>query len=241
MTPKSDHEEDMSMEEILASIRKFVTDSPPEDPKQRVYGGDLAGSIVVPPTGHVPTGHASRGHAMERRQGGNYAQQAIEPSSLSAPQYGADVLELKSPLSPTRTSPDPSAEWGASTLPTRSLSQLGQEEAIITLTNPIDQKKGEKFSRFSAKPSPVGDQEASLGSSHAVTASANSLSRLAQVSKSALDKKLPNPADQRDITLDRFIQDMVRPMIKVWIDTHLPSLVEEMVAKEIKRITSHLK
>lgn len=237
MTPKSDHEEDMSMEEILASIRKFVTDSPSEDPKQRVYGSDLAESIVVPPTGSAPIS----GHAMERRHGGSYVQQEIEPSSISAPQYEPDVLELKSPIFPTRANSESPAEWGASTPSIRSLPHGGQEESIITLTNPIDQKKGEKFSRFSVKTPPVVDQEGSLGSSHAVTASANSLSRLAQVSKSALHKKTSNLIDQRDITLDQLIQDMVRPMIKVWIDTHLPSLVEEMVAKEIKRITSHLK
>ena len=111
----------------------------------------------------------------------------------------------------------------------------------MMLTNPIDAKKGERLSRFPPRTSPVVEQEASLGSSHAVTASANSLSRLAQASKTAAHKKASTLADQRDLTLDQLIQDMIRPMIKLWIDTHLPSLVEEMVAKEIKRITSHLK
>lgn len=234
MTPRSDHEEDMSMEEILASIRKFVTDSPSEDSRQKVYKGDLASSVVIPPVGHgqeavysQPTSRKASPPSYEPYDGERPRQPAARSPQRTTPPYEPDILELKSPILPARSNV--------------SGRQIGQEESIMTLTHAVDAKKNERVGRFSGRIShPVG-QETNLGSSDALEASANSLSRLAQVSKSAVQKKTVNLADQRDLTLDQLIQDMIRPMIKLWIDANLPSLVEEMVAKEIKRITNHLK
>jgi len=238
MTPRSDQEEDMSMEEILASIRKFVTDSPSENPRQKVYKGDLADSVVIPPAGHTAgrgqeavysqqTHRQASSPSYEPYDEGHPQQPAVRSSQRTTPQYEADILELKSPILPSRSNV--------------SGGQIGSEESIMTLTHAVDAKKGERAGRFSSRMSQSVGQETNLGSSHALEASANSLSRLAQVSKSTIQKKTLNLADQRDLTLDQLIQDMIRPMIKLWIDTNLPSLVEEMVAKEIKRITNHLK
>ena len=50
MTPKSDHDEDMSMDEILASIRKFVADNPHDDSyKQEVPKRNRQESTAVRP------------------------------------------------------------------------------------------------------------------------------------------------------------------------------------------------
>lgn len=38
-------------------------------------------------------------------------------------------------------------------------------------------------------------------------------------------------------TMEEVVMDALRPMLKDWLDTNLPPLVEEMVAKEISRIT----
>jgi cell pole-organizing protein PopZ len=38
-------------------------------------------------------------------------------------------------------------------------------------------------------------------------------------------------------TLDDVVTEALRPMLKAWLDTNLPPLVEGMVAKEIARIT----
>ena len=47
MTPRSDPEEDMSMEEILASIRKFVSENPQEEAyQQRNHKGEISDSVA---------------------------------------------------------------------------------------------------------------------------------------------------------------------------------------------------
>jgi cell pole-organizing protein PopZ len=228
MTPKSDHEEDMSMEEILASIRKFVTDNPTEDPhKQRVYKGDLTESVVIPPVNY----------ALSRAPLENPPPRMAAPSSaIPTRQQEPEILNLRNPI-PAGLSQDSAYEGRE---PTAAIqSQAYQEESIMTLTNPLGSKRPEKLGRQPAKSAHLPEHEENLVSPQAMSASANSLSRLAQATKFAPKRSFSSLADQRNVTLDQLIQDMIRPMIKQWIDTHLPSLVEEMVAKEIKRITKH--
>jgi uncharacterized protein len=38
-------------------------------------------------------------------------------------------------------------------------------------------------------------------------------------------------------TLEGLVREMLRPMLKDWLDSHLPDLVEQMVAREISRIS----
>jgi uncharacterized protein len=40
-----------------------------------------------------------------------------------------------------------------------------------------------------------------------------------------------------ETSLEGLTRDLLRPMLKEWLDANLPSLVEGMVAKEIERIT----
>ncbi|WP_088182638.1 DUF2497 domain-containing protein [Sphingobium sp. Z007] len=59
----------------------------------------------------------------------------------------------------------------------------------------------------------------------------------ARHSLSALSAMLVAPKDGQDNTLDGLVRSMLKPMLKDWLDQRLPALVEEMVAKEIARIT----
>jgi len=38
-------------------------------------------------------------------------------------------------------------------------------------------------------------------------------------------------------TLEGLVRDMLQPMLKSWLDANLPEIVEQMVAREIARIT----
>ncbi|MDP1026500.1 DUF2497 domain-containing protein [Sphingomonas sp. KR1UV-12] len=69
--------------------------------------------------------------------------------------------------------------------------------------------------------------------------------RTAQASRSALDN-LTRLVAQPDVTaaernddgsLEGVVRSMLRPMLRDWLDTNLPAMVEEMVASEIARIT----
>lgn len=59
----------------------------------------------------------------------------------------------------------------------------------------------------------------------------------ARQSLSALSSMLVTPTEGDGNTLEGLVRAMLKPMLKKWLDARLPQLVEEMVAKEIARIT----
>ena len=44
------------------------------------------------------------------------------------------------------------------------------------------------------------------------------------------------PADPTHNAIEAMVSDMIRPMLKEWLDANLPRVVEKMVAKEIARL-----
>lgn len=65
-------------------------------------------------------------------------------------------------------------------------------------------------------------------------------SETAQASRAALDalsRLVVKPGVPSDTTLESLVRDMLRPMLREWIDAKLPGVVETMVGREIARIT----
>ncbi|HVI97906.1 MAG TPA: DUF2497 domain-containing protein [Sphingomonas sp.] len=62
----------------------------------------------------------------------------------------------------------------------------------------------------------------------------------AQASRGALEslsKLIVKPEVAGTDTLQGLVEQMLRPMLRDWLDAHLPELVEKMVSREITRIT----
>jgi len=55
-----------------------------------------------------------------------------------------------------------------------------------------------------------------------------------------LSKLLIRSDDGPSNTLEGLVREMLRPMLKEWLDAHLPELVESMVKREIDRITGRV-
>lgn len=62
----------------------------------------------------------------------------------------------------------------------------------------------------------------------------SSLEALAALS---MPGKAPQIVRSGETSLEGLVREMLRPMLKNWLDENLPSLVEQMVANEIRRIT----
>ena len=73
-------------------------------------------------------------------------------------------------------------------------------------------------------------EEAGLMSSNVAAASRERLSAL-----SALRQRSDLPTDTGP--LDAVVREMLRPMLKAWLDENLPAIVEQLVTREIARIT----
>lgn len=62
-----------------------------------------------------------------------------------------------------------------------------------------------------------------------------------QATRGALDslsRLFVKPEPESDGTLEGLVRDMLRPMLSAWLDANLPPLVEQMVAREIAKITA---
>ncbi|MGK6320166.1 DUF2497 domain-containing protein [Sphingomonas sp. DT-204] len=52
-----------------------------------------------------------------------------------------------------------------------------------------------------------------------------------------LSRMVVKPGVAGSDTLEGLVREMLRPMLREWLDTHLPEIVEAMVAREIARIS----
>jgi cell pole-organizing protein PopZ len=86
-----------------------------------------------------------------------------------------------------------------------------------------------------AVPAPVIPTEEELVSAASADAARQSLEALtAAVAPPATPAPAPAAAGR---SMEDVVLDALRPMLKDWLDTNLPAMVEAMVAKEIGRIT----
>lgn len=101
---------------------------------------------------------------------------------------------------------------------------------------------------FPAPPPPVARTPAREAMHHAASAAASVESaadtilsdRAAQASSRSLDtlaKMVVRPETPGSDTLEGLVRELLRPMLRDWLDAHLPAMVETMVAREISRIT----
>lgn len=81
---------------------------------------------------------------------------------------------------------------------------------------------------------PMPDELVSARSADAARQSLEALSAAIAPAAAAPAPAGPAPGAR---TMEDVVLDALRPMLKEWLDTNLPSLVEAMVAKEISRIT----
>lgn len=120
----------------------------------------------------------------------------------------------------------------------------GEKEAVMAERAPdimasseatgCEQTRDETVRNEAARDEAARDEAASPGilSDRSAQAARESLSHL-----SAL---LVRPEEGESNTLEGLVREMLRPMLKDWMEAHLPELVESMVKREIDRIVGRL-
>lgn len=86
-------------------------------------------------------------------------------------------------------------------------------------------------------PAPKAEAEDAILSDNALNAAAASLTRLAQA-EIMIDHK--HASGTGSVTLEDVVKEMLRPMMKSWLDENLPPLVERMVRREIERMSKRV-
>lgn len=123
-----------------------------------------------------------------------------------------------------------------------------EEEAVMAMAaRPGASAKAEgkpaKASRVrpaAATPAPSAEPAAATAVMSVMSVMSDTSADAARESLVNLSKLLVRSDDGPSNTLEGLVREMLRPMLKEWLDAHLPELVETMVKREIDRITGRV-
>jgi uncharacterized protein len=147
-------------------------------------------------------------------------------SAPATPDTGDDVLELTQPVAeappePPRAAAQPApAPQPAPDIP--SLQQLGDLDVSERAAPPAPAPA--PAAAAPAAPPPASE---ALVSSQTADAAAAHFGQLAQ--------SIAMPAAGR--TLEDLVREMLRPLLKEWLDQHLPEIVQARVQAEVERVS----
>ena len=80
----------------------------------------------------------------------------------------------------------------------------------------------------------AAETEGNLASTETVAAASNSVGAL----KKALSERHATVYKTASISLEDIVREEVRPVMKEWLDSHLPAIVERLVRAEIERVVA---
>ena len=100
-----------------------------------------------------------------------------------------------------------------------------EDEAVLELRDPVEEQSAP---RPAAAATPAPRTEPIL-SERAVEATRGPLEALSRI--------VVKPEVAGSDTLEGLVREMLKPMLREWLDANLPQIVEAMVAREITRIT----
>ncbi|MBA3677173.1 MAG: DUF2497 domain-containing protein [Sphingosinicella sp.] len=92
--------------------------------------------------------------------------------------------------------------------------RLAEDDDVLELSDPVSEENG-------------------IISNDAATSSRQALAALAEARRNEETEAGTGPGGP----LDSVVREMLRPMLKQWLDENLPDIVEELVTREIARIT----
>jgi cell pole-organizing protein PopZ len=151
------------------------------------------------------------------------------PAPFSRPANAPVELLLRRRLAPPAetTSPSPSAVEPAPAAEPAP-AEPAQSAPAIEVAQAAPAVKPAK-SAPAADPVPSPPVADPILSSRAADASRGSLD--------ALSRLVVKPEVAGSDSLEGLVREMLRPMLREWLDSHLPAMVETMVSREIARIT----
>ncbi|GGA48839.1 DUF2497 domain-containing protein [Sphingomonas psychrolutea] len=128
------------------------------------------------------------------------------------------------------------AKRPARTLPARSDPAPFGHDEILELSEPAPEPEpdhpvpAQAEASIAVAPPPIAGPADSILSERTAVATRGPLD--------ALSRMIVKPEVAGSDTLEGMVREMLRPMLRDWLDANLPPMVETMVAREIERITN---
>jgi uncharacterized protein len=201
-----------TMEEILASIRRIIADddtgkAPPRAAEPVPPAAARPDPVPPPPVASVTPLPPVAEPVAQQAQ---FEPPALELEEEPLPDElpASDVLELTESMA----APEPP--------PTGGFQTIDGESDLVFEDRPIEP---EPAPAIASRAEPVEDPLISANTTAAVDSAFNTLAHTVLV--------------QNARTLEDLVREMLRPLLKTWLDDNLPRLVERLVRAEIERVS----
>lgn len=235
--PAKSHEP--SMEEILASIRRIIAD---DDSK-------AGPAPVEPPPAPKPVAVAAA------------ALPPIPPMPVMPPPPSPMEFLREIPPAPPKAVQPPPEEESVDILELTDAMRAPEPEPLAGQFTTVEAQPDVVFAESPPEPEPVVEPEPEPEMQEPVIAiverpasdhleeARQTLSEQMEIDRPLLSRQATAAVDtafaslthtvlsQNARTLDDLVKEMLRPMLKSWLDDNLPSLVERMVRAEIERVS----
>lgn len=200
--PKSQQEP--SMEEILASIRRIIS----EDDAETDEASDAA---------------------PEDAEAASPAGSEAEPQDAAEPgQAGDDVLDLTEVVD-EESSLDPESDGYD--------MELTDDSDLVEVVESVEEPEPEPIEVAAApEPAPAAPPPSDDGLISPPPAS-EATSQFSALAAAVAGDRLGQAMGVGARTIEDLVKEVMRPMIKEWLDAHLPELVERLVGREIDRMS----
>jgi len=216
------------MEEILASIRRIIADDDANKTAQREAEAPKPAVRIEAAPEPLPPVAAPPPSVAEIRAEPPPPPPAAAPAPIEAAadeDQGPDILDLTESMAAPMPQPAPNVEPAPEFRKIDGHSDVGFDDPLEEPA--MQDAAAEVRSHFSHEPVRRDDEERgrllSSATSAAVDSAFNSLAQTVLV--------------QNARTLEDLVREMLRPMLKSWLDDNLPSMVERLVRTEIERVS----
>lgn len=216
MTTEQREQQEPSMEEILSSIRRIIAD---EESEEGTSEDDDLGAAEA-----QADALNEDADALAQAAGDEEPEDVLELTKVV--RDGGEVVDLRAeeagdaPVEEDEPAAEPEIELAA-------LDQAADEEPVAT---PSETPKQEDPRAVDTKSATIGPELVSASAAGAVSGA------FAKLNDALRTPPEESVADGSGRSVEQFVEDMVRPMLKEWLDDNLTPIVERLVQKEIQKI-----
>jgi cell pole-organizing protein PopZ len=237
--------EQPSMEEILASIRRIIAEDAATPPAAPAAPAEAAAEEVLEltemvkddgtvvslsagakaPAAPSPPDLKTAAGSMAQKKPASAEAPRVEPPPPAAPLVEAPPprVDAAIELGTRHKQPEPKP-----TPPPIAAGEMSLELTEVEPEAPAD-----------TPPGAAAAAEEHLISGATAATSMAALSRLADLGQHGIVSK--EPLDESGRTLESLVRELLRPMLKHWLDDHLPPMIERIVREEIQRMARDAK
>jgi cell pole-organizing protein PopZ len=211
--PREQHEP--SMEEILSSIRRIIADEEADDAS---HDDDDLGAAEA-----QSEALNKDADALARAAEDGESDDVLELTRVV--RESGEVVDLRAEGA---AAAEPSADMEASEVEMAPLEDASDHNPRASFYHP---PKQEDLAAVQTNPA---DARAELVSATAASAATGAFAKLSQAfQRTPAEESI---ADDSGRSVEQFIEDMIRPLLKDWLDQNLQPIVERLVQKEIQKI-----